>query len=172
MTFDHLAFFLRCKISKYFSQILPEVFKYCLLPILRNPYNVILAFLTRVWLILCSSYRGGLLFLNFERFRIVRLPSYPRNCETLRVHRQSRLFTYFLLLYCEQIHKSMNNCGTELSFLFLRFSLLLLHSNLFRTGERFCERIRGVSIQFSFLGMPVSAFFFLSGRWRRRVGGS
>ena len=35
--------------------------------------------------------------MNFERFRIVRLPSYSRNCQTLGVHRQSRGFTCFLL---------------------------------------------------------------------------
>ena len=39
---------LRCQISKYLSQVSPKVFKYCLLAILRNPYDVILAFPHRV----------------------------------------------------------------------------------------------------------------------------
>ena len=51
-----------------------------------------------VWLKLWSSYMGSLLFLNFERFRIARLPSYSRNCQTLWVHRQNRWFTCFLLV--------------------------------------------------------------------------
>ena len=46
--FNHLAFFLLCQISKYLSQVFPEVFKYSLFTILRNPYDVILAFPLRV----------------------------------------------------------------------------------------------------------------------------
>jgi hypothetical protein len=48
MTLYHLTFFLRCKISKYFSQVFPEFVKYRLLSILRYPYNMILAFPLRV----------------------------------------------------------------------------------------------------------------------------
>lgn len=38
--------------------------------------------------------------MNFERFRIERLPFYSRNCQTLGVHRQSRWFTCCLLDIC------------------------------------------------------------------------
>ena len=48
MPFNNLALFLQCQLSKYFSQVFPEIFKYCLLPILRYPYDVILAIPLRV----------------------------------------------------------------------------------------------------------------------------
>jgi hypothetical protein len=44
MPFKNLALFLPCQLSEYLSQMFPEVSKYCLLPILRYPYDVILAF--------------------------------------------------------------------------------------------------------------------------------
>ena len=48
MPFNHLAFFLRCQMSKDLSQVFPEVFKDSLFTILRNSYNAILAFPLRV----------------------------------------------------------------------------------------------------------------------------
>ena len=45
------------------------------------------------WLRLWLSFMGASLYQNFERFRWGRLPLYFRNCQTLRVPRQSRGFS-------------------------------------------------------------------------------
>src|SRR3989339_226241 len=44
MAFKNLALLLPCQLPQYFSQVFSEISKYCLLPILRYPYDVILAF--------------------------------------------------------------------------------------------------------------------------------